>query len=323
MSAPGTPPFCLLQIQFIFHQPPGQEEVCRRNGCSHGKAEQIANVCSKCRRQPAHRGHSIAHTGHVHIHDPVRDIHDHTHIIRAQQLIELGLHDVQADKREDPGHHHMLGELMGDHTGSVNAEDEACQPGQIDEDGPERHQPELRAQFPIQHPPQLHPAVPVHHAEGLRVNHTDADHHRDADDAHQAAAQHPDHAGEELGEDELVLIDRQRVHQVAFPAQQVLIKALDGVHEAEHRDGKDDRDIHDHQNHFEILEACAVSQCVFLPEGHAQHHAQQRQRQIQPEIQAFRGLELIFQQLFQHLNTSRKYASTLLPSVSRISSTAR
>ena len=46
MSAPGTPPFCLLQIQFIFHQPPGQEEVCRRNGCSHGKAEQIANVCS-------------------------------------------------------------------------------------------------------------------------------------------------------------------------------------------------------------------------------------------------------------------------------------
>ena len=55
----------------------------------------------------------------------------------------------------------------------------------------------------------------------------------------------------------------------------------------------------------------------------AQHHAQQRQRQIQPEVQAFGGLELIFQQLFQHLNTSRKYASTLLPSVSRISSTAR
>ena len=55
----------------------------------------------------------------------------------------------------------------------------------------------------------------------------------------------------------------------------------------------------------------------------AQHHAQQRQRQIQPEVQAFGGLELIFQQLLQHLNTSRKYASTLLPSVSRMSSTAR
>ena len=191
---------------------------------------------------------------------------------------------------------------MGDHAGGVNAEDEVGQPGQIDEDGPEHHHPELRAQFPIQHPPQLLPAVPVHRAEDFRVQHTDADHPCDADDAHQAAAQHPDHAGDELGEDELVLIDRQRVHQVALPAQQVLIKALDGVHEAEHRDGKDDRDIHDHQNHFEILEACAVSQRVFLPEGHAQHHAQQRQRQIQPEIPAFRGLELIFQQLFQHLN---------------------
>ncbi len=164
---------------------------------------------------------------HVHIHDPVRDIHDHTHIIRAQQLIELGLHDVQADKREDPGHHHMLGELMGDHTGSVNAEDEACQPGQIDEDGPERHQPELRAQFPIQHPPQLLPAFPVHHAEGLRVEHADSNHDRDADDAHQATAQHPDYAGDELGEDELGLGHGQGVHQVAFTSQQIFIKALD------------------------------------------------------------------------------------------------
>ena len=41
------------------------------------------------------RGHSIAHTGHVHIHDPVRDIHDHTHIIRAQQLIELDVYKRQ------------------------------------------------------------------------------------------------------------------------------------------------------------------------------------------------------------------------------------
>ena len=48
VSAPGTPPFCLLQIQFIFHQPPGQEEVCRRNGCSHGKAEQAPTSLETC-----------------------------------------------------------------------------------------------------------------------------------------------------------------------------------------------------------------------------------------------------------------------------------
>ena len=113
------------------------------------------------------------------------------------------------------------------------------------------------------------------------------------------------------------------MHQVAFTTQQIFIKTLDRADKAEHRNGEDDREIEDHQNDFEILEACAVSQRVFLPEGNAQHHAQQRQRQIQPEVQAFGGLELIFQQLLQHLNTSRKYASTLLPSVSRMSSTAR
>ena len=244
-------------------------------------------------------------------------------MVRAQQLVDLVLHNVQADKGEDAGDHPILPEWMGDHAGGVNAEDEVGQPGQIDEDGPERHQPELRAQFPIQHPPQLLPAVPVHRAEDFRVQHTDADHPCDADDAHQAAAQHPDHAGNELGEDELGLGHGQGVHQVAFTPQQIFIKALDRADKAEHRNGEDDREIEDHQNDFEPPEIRTVRPCIFLPERNAQHHAQQRQRQIQPEVQAFGGLELIFQQLLQHLNTSRKYASTLLPSVSRMSSTAR
>ena len=126
-----------------------------------------------------------------------------------------------------------------------------------------------------------------------------------------------------LGEDELGLGHGQGVHQVALTPQQIFIKALDRADKTEHRNGEDDREIEDHQNDFEPPEIRIVGPCIFLPERNAQHHAQQRQRQIQPEVQAFGGLELIFQQLLQHLNTSRKYASTLLPSVSRMSSTAR
>ena len=104
------------------------------------------------------------------------------------------------------------------------------------------------------------------------------------------AAQHPEDAGNELGENELRIAHRQGVHQVAFAAQQIAGEALDDAENGHDGDGHAKRQIHEHQHG----NGGGVHQKGGDLEGNAHEDRHGQNGQIQPAVHAAGGLELVF-----------------------------
>ena len=112
----------------------------------------------------------------------------------------------------------------------------------------------------------------------------------------------------------------EREHQVALIGEEILVEALD--HQDGGKDGhaEDGQHIDDEQQRIERFEKDRRVRRAQNQVTHADKDRQQEQRAEQRGHQTARGTEFMFDQFSQHLNTSRKSASTDWPRVSRISS---
>ncbi len=154
-------------------------------------------------------------------------------------------------------------------------------------------------------------------------------HHQDSQNAEgkagcEDAAQAPHGAGDELRGHKLCFRHRQGVHQIALPAQQVAVEPLHDGHDGDDHGADDDAGVDKGFSTGPRRDRIGVTIVLFHIQREPPKSTDAASKgQIHSAIGPGGGPELIFQQLFQHLNTSRKYASTLMPSVSRISSTER
>ena len=216
---------------------------------------------------------------------------------------------------------------MPDHAGGVDTEDEDCNARQTKDDDPRQLAPEFTADTLDRLPaefqdiaPARRDRLPIDDRFGILEGAQADQHQKDGQDPDHSAADHPDHAGNEFGRNQLLWMDRKGVHEIALPPQQIFGEPLDNRHNTDHSDGNPDGKVGKHQVCPDLAAAIVPD---FVP--HRDPHCQRNQQpdQIQAAIGPSGRPEFILQQIFQHLNTSRKYASTLIPSFSRISSTLR
>lgn len=122
----------------------------------------------------------------------------------------------------------------------------------------------------------------------------------------------PHDRDDQLAGDQLPGPDGQGEHEVALVAQEVLVEPLDHDDIDEHEERDDEDDVEHHGQHGrEVGDVVEVEKDV-VEDRKEQDRAEHRQEEPRG------GADFVFEQFFQHLNTSRKSASTDMPFSSRI-----
>ena len=275
-----------FQIQLVFHHPIGGGKVHSAHNEVHRQRGQhsphIGFVATDRVHKTAITGGGAEHQ--IQPHGVVR--------IVGQQVQQLVLHDIQNDKGGDAGQHDVPLELVADHAGRVQAQDGAGQRGQPFQHQ-EHHGEAVAFDYRAQQLGDLRPIArqTVHQVrKGGGIEGAEQAEHPEGQQHRQDAAQHPYHAGDQLGEDELDTAHRQGVHQVALAAQQVAGEALDDGEYSHDHDGNDQRQVDDHQHR----NGGRVHQKNGEPERKPQQGSRRQNGQIQSAVDAAGGLELIF-----------------------------
>ena len=146
------------------------------------------------------------------------------------------------------------------------------------------------------------------------------DHNRHSQRIGEKGEDKKERGGDEFRPEEAVDARGEREHQVTLVGEEVLVEALDHQDGGEDRHAEDGQHIYDEQQRIERLEEDRHVRRAQNQVTHADKDRQQQHRAEQRGHQTARGAEFMFDQFSQHLNTSRKSASTDWPRVSRISS---